>query len=301
MAHIESMTHPARPALCKICDAETVVAWSVVGRYSGREFALNRCPNCGFTSVMNPWLEYEKIYDENYYRGRGADPLVDYFAEINDPNHTVRRYEWSGIVAAVSSLTPVNGTTKWLDYGCGLGGLVDYLRRQGFSDATGFEQGWTVSHLAARAVPFITVAQEEQHAGAFDVVTAIEVIEHIADPVSELRRMRRLLRRGGLLFMTTGNARPYRDRLPSWRYVRPEIHLSYFEPQTLALALRKAGFEPAFPGHTSGWDDIIRYKLLKSVGRHNVHPVDHIIPWTAITRLVDLRLGVTAHPVGWAA
>ena len=290
-----------RASLCRICDGEAAQACSLIGRHSGRSFTLNRCLQCGFTWVANPWLDYETIYNEDYYRGRGADPLVDYFAEIENPNQTVRQYEWSGIVAAVRSLMPVDNATSWLDYGCGLGGLVDYLRRHGVARSMGFEQGWTVSHLAGRHVPLVTPGQEEGHAGSFDVVTAIEMIEHTVDPIGELRRMRRFLRPGGLLFMTTGNARPYRDRLASWRYVRPEIHLSYFEPQTLALALRKAGFDPAFPGRTAGWNDIIRYKLLKSLGRRRVRAVDRLIPWSTLTRLVDSRLGVTSHPVGWAS
>lgn len=288
-------------SLCRICDAQAAHACAIIGRHSGRAFTLNRCPECGFAWVANPWLDYEAIYNEDYYRGRGADPLVDYFAEIEDSARTIRRYEWSGIVAAVASLRPVDETTSWLDYGCGLGGLVEYLQTHGVPRAMGFERGWTASHLAAREVPFVTADQEDLYAGGFDVMTAIEVIEHTVDPIDELRRMRRFLRPGGLLFMTTGNARPYRDRLAAWRYVRPEIHLSYFEPQALALALRKAGFEPAFPGRTAGWDDIIRYKLLKSVGRRHVRAIDRFIPWSVVARLVDSRLGVTAHPVGWAA
>ena len=55
--------------------------------------------------------------------------------------------------------------------------------------------------------------------GSFDVVTAIEVIEHVLDPVAELRRIRALLRPGGLLFLTTGNAKPYSKRLLTWGYL----------------------------------------------------------------------------------
>lgn len=272
-----------------------------MGRYSGRTFTLNRCATCGFTFVTDPWLDYDKIYNEDYYRGKGADPLVHYLDEVEDPQRTVRRYEWAGIVAAVRSHVPVGSTTAWLDYGCGVGGLVDYLRGQGIARARGFEQGWSVGRLAERGVPVVTVDDEQHHAGSFDVVSAIEVIEHAVDPVAELRRMRRFLRPGGLLFLTTGNARPYRNRLPAWGYVRPEIHVSYFEPETLALALQQAGFEPAFPGFTPGWKDIIRYKLLKNMSRRRARSIDRLIPWTAVTRFVDSRLQVTAHPVGWAS
>ena len=46
----------------------------------------------------------------------------------------------------------------------------------------------------------------------------------------------------GLLFLTTRNAAPFRKRLSSWRYVVPDVHVSFFEPTTLAVALEVAGF-----------------------------------------------------------
>ena len=66
-----------------------------------------------------------------------------------------------------------------------------------------------------------------------------------------------------------GQRRALPDRLPFWRYVTPDVHISFFEPETLARALRTAGFEPGFPGFGPGWADIIRFKTLKSLRRHH--------------------------------
>jgi len=68
-----------------------------------------------------------------------------------------------------------------------------------------------------------------------------EVVEHLADPVAELKRIHSLLRPGGLFFLTTGNAAMQRRRFLKWPYIVPEIHVSYFEPRTLARALERAG------------------------------------------------------------
>jgi SAM-dependent methyltransferase len=285
---------------CPVCGAPTDPAGQKRGDLTGRDFALRRCSSCNFGFVADPWTDYARIYDEAYYRGDGADPLVDYVFEFDHPDGTVRQYEWRGIVRVVSALAQAAAGTKWLDYGCGTGGLVRYLQRNGFPGAVGFEEGWSVPRLREREVPLIERDQLAEHEGSFDVITAIEVIEHVADPVAELRVMRSLLRKGGLLFLTTGNARPHADALESWSYVRPEIHVSFFEPQTLATALELAGFEPAFPGWVSGWEEIIAFKVLKNLRLKRSTPLDRAVPWRPVGHLLDRRMALTAHPVGRA-
>jgi hypothetical protein len=108
------------------------------------------------------------------------------------------------------------------------------------------------------------------------------------------------MRPGGLLFLTTGNAAPFRDHLTTWRYVTPDVHISFFEPETLAIALPKAGFEPAFPGFGPGWPDIIRFKTLKSLRRHHRNWIEASVPWSVAARLLDHRLRLSAQPIGWA-
>jgi hypothetical protein len=88
--------------------------------------------------------------------------------------------------------------------------------------------------------------------------------------------------------------------MTSWRYVTPEVHISYFEPTTLARALEAAGFEPAYPGYGPGWQDIIRYKVLMSLRRKWSSPFEALVPWGPMARTIDARLKLSAQPVGWA-
>ena len=284
---------------CRICGGESVRVGEVTSRYSQRHYQLRRCRSCRFAYVANPWLDMGAIYDEAYYSGRGADPLVDYLTEATHPERSARVYEWRGIRARVASLITVGADTSWLDFGCGAGGLVQFLRDAGIPFAVGFEPGWAASWLSQQSIPAVSDRDLDQSAGRFDVVTAIEVIEHAVDPVGELKRIRAVMRPGGLLFLTTGNAAPFRDHLPSWRYVTPDVHISFFEPKTLARALRTAGFEPGFPGFGPGWADIIRFKTLKSLGQHHRTPLEALVPWSVVSRAIDRHLRLSAQPVGW--
>jgi SAM-dependent methyltransferase len=249
--------------------------------------------------VANPCLDYDALYSEDYYNGRGADTKLNYVGEVEQPTRTIRRYEWHGVLQRVNDLTSVPESPTWLDYGCGTGGLVTYLRTRGV-DAFGFEQGWCEDLLRRNGVPTIRQDEFAGHAERFDVVSAIEVIEHTTDPVAMLRSIRSLLKPGGLLFLTTGNAQPFHDRITTWRYVTPDVHISYFEPATLAVALSSAGFSPSFPGFGPGWEDIVRYKVLMSMRRKWTSPFEAVVPWRTLTRFIDSRLKLSAQPVGWA-
>jgi 2-polyprenyl-3-methyl-5-hydroxy-6-metoxy-1,4-benzoquinol methylase len=286
---------------CRICDGATEVVGQKHGSFARRDFTLRRCVECRFAFVDHPWLDFAKIYDDDYYRGRGADPLVDYRFELTTPARTVRRYEWAGVVDVVRRLTTVDERTRWLDFGCGSGGLVRHAREVLKCDAVGFEEGAIASAARASGIPVLDAAALASRAGSFDVVTAIEVLEHVVDPLETLTKVRRLLRPGGLFFYTTGNARPFRDRLLEWRYFVPEIHISLYEPESMEQALIRTGFQPQFPGRVRGWDKIIAFKVLKNLGAKTLSPLDRIVPWRLASAVVGRRFGIYDFPVGWAS
>jgi hypothetical protein len=53
-------------------------------------------------------------------------------------------------------------------------------------------------------------------------------------------------------------------------------------------------------GHLPGFEKIIGFKILKRLGVRRYNRALDALPWRPISRLVDARLSLTAHPVGWA-
>jgi len=283
---------------CRVCGSGAKEVGIKRGTFKPEEFRIFHCSSCRFSFVSNPWREYEKIYSAAYYSGRGADPMVNYLHELENPEKTIRYYEWRGILAAIQTLASLGPQTKWLDIGCGNGGLVRFCRERSMCQTEGYEDGWIKNVAAAKGIPFR--AELQSATASYDIVTAIEVLEHVENPIEFLCEIRRILKPGGIFFYTTGNAKPYRHRLLSWRYIVPEVHISFFEPGTLEYALQATGFSAHKEGFMPGFSDMIRFKVLKNVGIRTRGAGERMLPWWILSRLVDKMYRLSDFPIGRA-
>ena len=137
------------------------------------------------------------------------------------------------------SLNSEAQSPKILDVGCGTGGNLEMLKKFGAAegvdvsdDALEFCQskGLTVHKGLAEELPF---ADE-----SFDVVTALDVIEHLDDDIAGLREMFRILRKGGktLIFVPAF----------MWLWgVQDDVsnHRIRYTKKQITERLEKAGFE----------------------------------------------------------
>jgi 2-polyprenyl-3-methyl-5-hydroxy-6-metoxy-1,4-benzoquinol methylase len=285
---------------CRICDRPSEPVGVVFGRYSNRDYHLRRCPSCHFAFIVDPWQRSDRAYDEQYYDGKGADRLVDYRFELDRPDRTIRRYEWAGISRLVEGLVGRRDGLRWLDFGCGGGGLVRYLNSHTGVQACGFDEGAIVAAARQRGTPILSAQELSEQQGRFDVVTAVEVVEHALEPLATMREIRRLLRPGGLFFLTTGNAQPFAGDLTRWSYVIPEIHVSYFEPRTLEIAMRKTGFRPEPGPRGPAFDQILKFKVLKNLRIRKRNPLTDALPAGLIGSIAERTRHLGDQPVGWA-
>ena len=94
--------------------------------------------------------------------------------------------------------------------------------------------------------------------GEFNLLTAFELFEHLFDPNEFLKKSASLLAPGGYLLVTTLNSEGF-DVQVLWEKSKsmiPPLHLNFFNPGSISLLLKSAGFvveEIATPGLLD-WD-----------------------------------------------
>lgn len=104
-----------------------------------------------------------------------------------------------------------------LDVGCGGGILAESMARHG-AEVTGIDMGETPLSVAKLhmlesgvKVDYRRITAEElaeAHPASFDVVTCMEMLEHVPDPGSVIAACARLVKPGGHVFFSTINRNP---------------------------------------------------------------------------------------------
>jgi SAM-dependent methyltransferase len=185
---------------------------------------FQRCTACGTLQLPSPdWL------DRSYAQRWSPDPDTGALMRALAVHRVLRR------LRAARVLPPNH---RSLDFGSGRGTLVRLLRDEG-QDAWGYEPYGDPIFAEAFCL-------KELPTGRFDLVTAIEVIEHTIDPVSVLQRLRERLSVGGLLVMSTELYDRTRHPDPrTWPYLSLEAgqHVTLFTREGLWQAARAADLD----------------------------------------------------------
>jgi SAM-dependent methyltransferase len=112
------------------------------------------------------------------------------------------------IVLAVLSVsltsTPEGRTRRILDLGCGTGTMLTYLRRFGNAEGVDADEQ-AVGFCHARGEDRVQLLESKTLPfpdDSFDLLTALDVLEHIEDDRGALREVARVLRPGGIFLAT---------------------------------------------------------------------------------------------------
>jgi SAM-dependent methyltransferase len=186
-----------------------------------------------------------------------------------------------------------------LEIGCGAGATMKWLRTQlTVQYAVGIE---VVPEMARRAASVFDVVLSdnvetmELPSGTFDVIIALDVLEHLVDPWSAVKRLHRILNPGGVIIASIPNIGHYSVSIPlvlrgTWNYagegLLDQTHLRFFTRKTAVELLTCSGLAqdktttvrqgPKFRSAKARWYSL---KIMNWI------LPDHLLDWQFLVRV----------------
>lgn len=218
-----------------------------------KEFVIGECELCGLTYLLNPPDEKE-IYEDYYtieFRGEDyrKDSPYEHLTEIFEINRQRVAFIQSlaGKHFKTKSQTVNTGFTL-LDIGCGTGLFLKSCTDAGFS-VSGIDVSMNALNFAREnynlEVSSKTLDDLLKEGKKYDLITMWHVLEHIMNPVEELRKVKGILKEGGLLIVEVPNLNSVKFRLSGKKWKggnHPLYHRSFFTATTLEETLAMSGF-----------------------------------------------------------
>lgn len=215
---------------CPLCDQEAVFVSRVRNIHPEHpvELSLRRCKNCRHVWI-DP-LPKQSFLDYLYRQGSNSVIGVGW-ESLDRPSLTLPEHR---VLAAEQTSKP----GQYFELGVGKGLLFEHFRSLGW-ECSGVEPGdW------GAGIPGVVRSLSDVPEGAADVIVAVDVLEHVSDPIAMLKALRPLAGPKTRLYAAFPNSQSFRFMIQKekWRMVRPLGHVHYFSKQGAVTMFQKAGF-----------------------------------------------------------
>ncbi len=208
-------------------------------------YTLLRCGGCGLISTTPVLSEKElaALY-EDYYSEGNADRFQLSLAE-----RFMRFFRNRRAARIHRTLRGKAGNGRVLDIGCGRGYTLQRLQQLGHP-VYGTQVSLSAARFAREQLGLKNVfhgdlLQAGYPDGFFDFISIVHVVEHLADPLKQLKEARRVLAPGGLITVELPNAGSLSARWLKTDWLAYDLprHRFHFTPASLELLAEKAGLK----------------------------------------------------------
>jgi SAM-dependent methyltransferase len=204
-----------------------------LGKKLGFDFVV--CKKCGtLYTLQEPNEGEEQNYED--YGGYGKENAVPEFVH----------QRCDELIKPFANYRQLN---TFLDVGFGAGTIIQASARANWK-VSGVEVSKNAVEFLANKYPNFDLyngyLEERKYPdNSFDAVAVVEVVEHVLNPTSILQEVFRILRPGGVVWMTTPNLHSLSWSLLklNWSMVTPPDHLELYPPKAAKLLLESCGFQ----------------------------------------------------------
>ncbi|MDX1957934.1 MAG: class I SAM-dependent methyltransferase [Leptospiraceae bacterium] len=244
------------------CPINSNCDWKFLYKSEFNQFQLPiyRCNTCGLQAQFPiPSQNLESIYNEEYYTGKS-----EYKYKDERKTEKFDTYVWD---ARLRNIKKFIASGNFLDIGASFGGFLARAKFFGFTPFGVEVSKYSAEYAKQRGIKiynteFLKADLEENF---FDVVTMIEVIEHLDKPKEVFEKLFRILKPNGLLVLQTANfeGKQAMQEERNYHYYLPG-HLVYYSRSNLERILQNVGFRKTIMYY--GVDFSLLAKLKKSRG-----------------------------------
>jgi len=221
---------------CPSCHSDKIrPALSAIDYTVSREsFGIWQCENCSlrFTQNVPDAASIGPYYrSDDYISHTNTDKGL-----VNRLYHLVRKQTLSDKYRLILSATRIQ-QGKLLDIGAGTGAFVAHVKENGW-EVTGLEPDETARERASavHGVQLLDAAHLYSLApDTFDAITLWHVLEHVHDLHPYVEQLKRLIKRGGRIFIAVPNYTSYDATVyqGAWAAYDVPRHLYHFSPDAM--------------------------------------------------------------------
>ncbi len=238
---------------CPLCGNTASKTFPIYYFLKEKRFNGRKCKSCGFVFIApRPTDEdLQLMYSDEYFLYDGAD--CGAHSSTDYETAAIRgSVKFPAILGAIKKFKPAG---KFFEVGCGMGYFLNYAKDSGY-ETSGIEYA-ALGADACRSKFGLDVKQSSFESlsvtpEAFDVIFMGDVLEHLVDPLSMLRKAHAMLKLTGIVAVevpSTFNAIVGRVAVSGMKLLgkqrkmpMPPYHVNEFTPATFRAILFKAGY-----------------------------------------------------------
>ncbi len=221
---------------CSVCGSEQ---YNLL--YNVKGFDTVQCKKCEFVFV-NPRVgnnDLYKMYSDNYFTNQNEGYGYQNY-ELTSHLRSKTFQKWiEGIEPYLSK-----GKGLILDIGCASGTFLELMREKGW-DVEAIElDKQMVEKLKGKNIKVFEKPFEEFTSDKkYQLITMFDVLEHIPDLKTTFEKLHELLDKDGIVVLITPDFSSTQRKVfgKKWFQYKPQEHIQYFTPATLAKAIEPYG------------------------------------------------------------